>query len=240
MISILLLSASFWNQGSNNGVHFSAWPFIFLPIALACVGYLYILTGKLIDPRLIQKQVQDQLDVEKAKIMAESESKVEEVINKNEDLEEMLNKIIPTGRFKDANAFAQKLLVQLSNEIQGSLGAVYLQQGNEFKFVSGFALTGETEPAGFKAGENLNGQAAASQEVMIIRDIPETYFTIESGLGKAKPETLIIIPIIHKKSSIGIIEIATFIKDDMEYWTELFNKIGLSSGEKIVQIQKSK
>lgn len=240
LVAILLHSASFWNQGLKNDITFSVWPLVLLVIAMVCSGFLFAFAHKITNPKILEKQVKDQVEREKIRLRAEFESKDEEVINKVENLEEKLKAIIPQGKFKTPQAFAEKLLFKLADELQCSIGVVYMAKGKQFKYLTGFALTEDEEPQDFKLGENLSGQAAKTKEILLIKDIPDDYFKIESGLGKSKPKTLIIVPIIHKNTSIGIIEIATFIKEDAEQWTALLQKVGHIAGEKINQIQQTK
>lgn len=235
-LGILFLAIYFWNK---KDIEFTITPLLILIISLACLTYLFIYARKITDPKGIEERIQQEVEKARSSILADFESRDEEVINKTADIDERINKIVPKGKFKNAEAFANKLLVNFSNELQASLGAVYLLKAKKYSFLTGFALTGDEPPADFKSGENLNGQAAKSKEIMIIQDIPDDYFNIESGLGKSKPKTLIIVPILHNKGVIGIIEIATFIKEDEEILLELLRKTGKLAGEKIVQIQKS-
>lgn len=239
LLSIILMAVSFLDQSVQNELNLNFWIFIFIIISICATTYLFIYGRKLSNPKTIENQVNMQVEKARAEIVAEYETKEEEVINKSIDIEERLNKIIPRGKFKTAKGFADKLLAKLSDELQASIGVIFIAKGKKFQFLSGFALSVEETPADFKSGENLNGQVAASKEALIIREIPEEYFYIESGLGKSKPKTMIIAPILHRNTTIGIIEIATFNTDDDDSLLELLQKVGISAGEKLVQIQKA-
>jgi hypothetical protein len=239
LLAVILMAISFWNLGMRNKTDFNAWPFILLILALIGVIYTYLYSLKITDPLLIEKRIIEKVEEARSLIMAEFQSKEEEVINKEENLEEIIQKIMPKGKFKTHQSFAEKLLANLSKEIQASIGIVYLAKGKKFHFLAGFALPGEETPADFSSGENLNGQVAQTQEVLIVRDIPEKYFHIESGLGNGKPNTLVIAPILENNTTVGIIEIATFIKDDDDTILKLLDRIGRIAGEKLTQIQKS-
>ena len=144
---------------------------------------------------------------------------------------------MPKGNIKNAAGYAEKLLKGLSDELQVSIGIAYLAKGKKYAYLAGFALTGDTPPD-FKEGENLNGQAALSKEILIAENIPEDYFNIESGLGKSKPKTLIIVPLLHKNKTVAILEIATFIESDDKI-INILNKVSTQAAEKLVQLQKS-
>ncbi|MBT30851.1 MAG: hypothetical protein CMO01_14430 [Thalassobius sp.] len=64
----------------------------------------------------------------------------------------------------------------------------------------------------FFLGESLVGEAAQQKKSIIIDNPPEDYVHINSGLGKAKPECIIIIPLSFQNSLQGIIEISSFKK----------------------------
>lgn len=58
--------------------------------------------------------------------------------------------------------------------------------------------------------EGLIGQAWRERDVVYITDIPEDYADITSGLGKAKPSCILIVPLITNDDVLGILEIASF------------------------------
>ena len=238
LIAIMLVAVSFWNQGREK-IDYTIWPLIFLGLALAATAYLFIYSRKIADPKIIQKYIDDAVTHERSKILTQLESKEEEVINIEEDLHEVVSKILPKGKFKSTEAYANKLMVNLIKEIQGVLGIVYLAKRKHFSFLTGFALPEDATPPDFKPGENLNGQVAESKEVMVLDEIPEFYFEIHSGLGKGKPNTLVIAPFLHKNTTVAIIEIATFNKDDAERTTKIMEMLGKTAGEKLTQLQKS-
>lgn len=59
-------------------------------------------------------------------------------------------------------------------------------------------------------GEGLIGQAAQEGEMLMITDVPEEYITIGSGLGRAKPRCILILPLIANDVFEGVIELASF------------------------------
>ena len=238
-IAIILMAISFWNQGRDNDITFRIWPLLYVFLALALISYLIVFARKITNPKLIEDKIQEHVNQERQKILAEFETKEEEVINKSADIDKRVDTIVPKGKFKSGESFANKLLTNLSKELEASIGIFYISKAKKYTFLSGFALPTNEPPADFKSGENLNGEVAKSKQVSIIHDIPEDYFSIESGLGKSKPKTLIIVPVLHKGNAIGIIEIATFITDDDSTMTELLHKVGKTAGEKLMQIQKS-
>ncbi len=62
----------------------------------------------------------------------------------------------------------------------------------------------------FKLGEGLVGQCAVERQPIVLKTVPEDYFHIESGLGAARPRSLILLPVINKDQLLGVIELASF------------------------------
>jgi len=216
MLSTLMLAISFWNRLIHEIYNFGFWPVAFLVISIVLTATLLVLYLKTTDEKLIEAKIADRVTEERKKILAEfarkeetAESVVEEVKIKAED-------IVPSGNFKSEESFAHKLLVNLSELTQAGIGIFYHldKKTRKYEYLSGFAIHEEAKPAGFKAGENLTGQVAVSKEIMVVKDIPENYFNIESGSGKSKPSTLVITPIVNNNKTIAVIEIATFINID--------------------------
>ncbi len=59
-------------------------------------------------------------------------------------------------------------------------------------------------------GEGLLGQVFLERQPMRLTEIPVDYVNITSGLGKATPRSLVIVPLIVNEAVEGILEIATF------------------------------
>ncbi len=61
-------------------------------------------------------------------------------------------------------------------------------------------------------GEGLVGQAYLEKEPIYMTEIPENFANITSGLGKASPRNLLIVPLITNENIEGVIELASFKK----------------------------
>lgn len=59
-------------------------------------------------------------------------------------------------------------------------------------------------------GEGLVGACAMEAETILLTEVPANYITITSGLGKATPNCLILIPLKHENVVLGVIEMASF------------------------------
>ena len=91
-------------------------------------------------------------------------------------------------------------------------GLVFVLSNIDQQFhISGeYAYFSEEQPRSFPLGETLSGQVAKSQKLLNVKELPEGYITVLSGLGKGNPRHLVIAPIICDGESIGVIELASF------------------------------
>lgn len=126
-------------------------------------------------------------------------------------------------------SFSFTLLSQLAREKEISQGAFFISDIKEgkpvIKFLTGYASPDpETMHDILELGEGFPGQVAKDGNMINISDIPEGYFSIESGLGKASPVSLIIFPVKHEDKVLAVIELASFHKfttDDEQFFENL-------------------
>lgn len=109
----------------------------------------------------------------------------------------------------------KSLLEGLCKELEASVGAVFMTVRIEDKryieFTTGYAYhLPDSQLLRFEFGEGLAGQVAKSGKAVTISEVPQDYITIASGLGKATPKYMIILPIISGENVLGVIEIASF------------------------------
>ncbi len=237
LLFTLLMAALFWNYSIRAKIDLGAWPLIFFLLAIISVSILYTVYLKATDARLTESLINAKVAEERTRMLSEMDKKEEVKADDSFEIDEKANSVLPKGNFKTAESYAKKLLANMSTEMQIVLGIIYAVKNktNNFSFLAGYAMPSEKIPPDFKIGENLNGQVAANKEITVLRNLPEEYFTIESGLGKSKPRNLIIAPIVNNNKTIAIIEIATFI--EIETNTELLmNKICSLAADKIAQL----
>lgn len=88
----------------------------------------------------------------------------------------------------------------------------------------------EGERVIFRFGEGVAGQVAKEGKTANINGVPEGYIKIISGLGKATPTHLLLIPIKSGKQVVGVVEIASFVPFDdqkVEMLELYFDKLAL-------------
>ena len=80
-------------------------------------------------------------------------------------------------------------------------------------------------------GEGLAGAAVLEKKYKYLTNIPDDYISITSGLGKANPKTLFILPLLLENEVMGVIELASFdnLKDfEIEFLDGLAQSIASS------------
>ena len=116
---------------------------------------------------------------------------------------------------RDLAMVAELVMQELTPLVTAQYGAFYLAEetetGAELTLVGSYG-----RPAGlqghdrFKLGESLVGQSARSRRVIAAEGVPGDYIGISSGLGKATPGGIIVLPIVVEDQVLGVIELASF------------------------------
>jgi putative methionine-R-sulfoxide reductase with GAF domain len=109
----------------------------------------------------------------------------------------------------------EKILTGICREIEASQGAYYEATREDDKtileFRAGYAFyLPESKPIRYELGEGLIGQAAKEGKLVNIAAVPEGYLTVLSGLGKAEPSQLVLVPVKTEGQLSGMMEIASF------------------------------
>lgn len=100
-----------------------------------------------------------------------------------------------------------KILHFLCNRLDGKVAALYNVESRTLRRTGTYAFTKDTSNAILKFGEGLVGQAALEKKVIVIKDIPDNYLTIASSTMSAKPNQIVLLPLIADKEIKGVIEI---------------------------------
>ncbi|MCF6365022.1 MAG: hypothetical protein L3J35_02360 [Bacteroidales bacterium] len=129
------------------------------------------------------------------------------------------------------NELAESLLIKFAKQFSVVQGVVYVRQKDDktFKTVATYALYGETD--NFVEGIGINGQVAINKKLKLIKEIPENYITVISGLGSSSPSNLLILPFVNKNKTVALIELAAF-DEFPEIINEIYNEINDSIAEK--------
>jgi hypothetical protein len=190
----------------NNNIPISVT--LILPVILIASGLLLAYSLNLL--QLIRK-FNDQNQTSSDKEENIQQETFEEGTEKTIEIEFDYKKIIPKEKVK-LETFSDELLRNLSNELPIVQAILYAKDPNDelFKCTGKFAYYSDYNPADFKVGETLSGQAVKNKSIVTLSNIPENYMIIASGLGKGSPGYLTYIPVLFHEEAIGLIEFATF------------------------------
>ncbi len=109
-----------------------------------------------------------------------------------------------------------KLLIAILKYIKGNQGGIYLLNEDDTKeqyleLTACYAFEREKyQQKRIDIGQGLIGQCYLEKEPIILKEVPEEYITITSGLGDAPPTFITIIPIKRDDEITGVMEFALF------------------------------
>ncbi len=138
---------------------------------------------------------------------------------KKEDTEKQTIKKYVDAVTKDLNLFTdsfedfnEQLFRNLSESMEIVQGMMFLKDSerNVFYTAGSYAFYQEETYKEYELGEGIVGQAAKDQRMLYIDNVPENYIVVVSGLGKGTPRYLLVLPIVYKKETIAVMEIASF------------------------------
>ncbi len=149
---------------------------------------------------------------EKLKAFANQESKRDWANKGISDI----NKILQESK-KDLDEICSELLIYIVKYIQANQGLFFLVEEEEdteepyLELRSAYAWNRKKyNSKRIEFGEGLTGQAWAEQDIVYLEEIPNDYIEITSGLGKANPKSILIVPLIHNGKTFGMLELASF------------------------------
>jgi two-component system chemotaxis sensor kinase CheA len=133
----------------------------------------------------------------------------------------------------DIKTALEDTLQHIMPQIGALFGVIYMtvdnaeDQSSYLEKMVSYAGTGLAFTNGKKRvelGEGLVGQCGSEKRMIEIKEPPQDYFNIESGLGSAVPRHILIIPLLLGRKLKGVMEIAglhKFTEIQMEFITEM-------------------
>jgi CheY-like chemotaxis protein/CHASE3 domain sensor protein/putative methionine-R-sulfoxide reductase with GAF domain len=113
----------------------------------------------------------------------------------------------------DTATLASKVISEIANRLDAPVGAFYLaQEGGEstLSLLGSYAYKKRKNLSNeFKVGEGLVGQAALEKQQILVRNVPDDYIKVTSGLGEHIPRFICVTPFIYEGRVKGVVEIAT-------------------------------
>lgn len=115
----------------------------------------------------------------------------------------------PTDMPSLCKVFVNRLSVMLEMQY----AAIFVINRDEvFERIYSYAGTGNSAessgPEVIEPGEGLIGQCALDQRLNIVKELPEDYISIGSGLGRAAPKFAVIAPIVFESKTVAVLELA--------------------------------
>jgi signal transduction histidine kinase len=90
----------------------------------------------------------------------------------------------------------ENVLRFLSEYLDAHAGASFIEDGGGFRRFATYAVPAQAGiPERIAPGDGLLGQAIKDHRTFLVRDVPEGYLSIGSGLGRSRPRHLIISPV---------------------------------------------
>ena len=118
---------------------------------------------------------------------------------------------------RDLETVTQLIMSELAPAVSAQHGAFFLSDHEEegadyeLRLLASFGYTRRKQVANrFRPGDGIVGQAALEKKPILITDPPEDYVQIASGLGKAAPTNIIVIPVLFEEQVLAVIELASF------------------------------
>jgi signal transduction histidine kinase len=114
----------------------------------------------------------------------------------------------------DAGSLASKIIGEITTYLDAKIGAFYLlrDSGGEptLALLGSYAYTKRKNlSSSFKTGEGLVGQAALERQQILLRNVPEDYIRVTSGLGEAVPRFICVTPFLYEDQVKGVLEVGT-------------------------------
>lgn len=128
---------------------------------------------------------------------------------------------------KDVTNDSLKHLIEYGNCING---AVYLLEEGHLKLSASYGLE-DTMKKSFAPGDGMIGQAFLDKKIKIFRDLSDNDYAASFASQKIKISTLILIPILNGRQTLGVLELSSLDSVDgnfLEYFSESSRIIGVA------------
>ncbi len=111
-------------------------------------------------------------------------------------------------------ALASNVIAEMATYLEAQVGAFYLMadKGSEpaLSLLGSYAYQKRKNLSNrFSLGEGLVGQAALEKQQILVRNVPEDYVKVTSGLGERSPRFICVIPFLYEDRVKGVIEVGT-------------------------------
>ena len=142
----------------------------------------------------------------------------------------------------DIDEIAFNVISALVKYLEANQGGIYLKnedtsEGIVFDMVAAFAYDRRKfVNKQIWLNEGMVGTCAMEGETMFMTDVPKEYIQITSGLGRATPRCLILVPMKQEDEVLGVIEIASFEKLE-QYQVQFIERIAENVASSLYSIR---
>ncbi|MGI8816669.1 MAG: ATP-binding protein, partial [Pseudonocardia sp.] len=151
---------------------------------------------------------------------------------------------------RDLGEVCQMIINEVAPLVNAQIGAFYLAESSPepspeddgtgvFVLRGGYALDSATAVRSFRPGQGLVGQAAATKQKVLVRDIPHPYLTVHSAIGTLAPSAVVVLPVLFEGEVLGVVELGSVARFSELHLTFLERLVG-TIGVTITTIQASR
>ncbi|MFC6577980.1 HAMP domain-containing protein [Planomonospora parontospora] len=136
---------------------------------------------------------------------------------------------------RDLMEVAKLIMSELTPLVSAQYGAFYLAEpagDHDLHLIAGYGTRPGSGPRQrFATGEGIVGQAALEGKRIILRDVPDRYLTVGSGLGRSAPAQIVVLPVLFENQVLGVLELASlyeFSEVHHDFLVQLVETIGVT------------
>ncbi len=200
---------------------FQPWFIALMVVLIGTIVYLLLSTmqkNREVQARNAEMNKKNENLIQQQKEIEEQSKQIMELLEsekKNRWMNEgllLIAEIIKTNKDK-LSKLAKRLTIGLIDYLKIDYAALFIRNANndeELSLIAGFNVNKEIlAKKKFKKFEGLTGTCYAEKKTIQVDDITDSYY-VESGLGKAKLKSLVLIPVKMHEDIVGVYEIASF------------------------------
>lgn len=146
--------------------------------------------------------------------------------------------VIQRDNSDNINNLANEAIQELTKYTQSNLGGFYVMNQEGILSLEGASAQAldVTSQKRFKIGEGLVGQCFKDALTMHIKEVPQTYAKVASGLGESLPKELLLVPMKTQDRTIGVIELASLFSIE-DYQVSFVEKLAESLAISILNVK---
>jgi putative methionine-R-sulfoxide reductase with GAF domain len=171
--------------------------------------------NKLFDDIQLRNNEMEQQQTELLKTLEENKNAAD-IEEKRNWIAKGLSQIGDLFRGEINDRFYQKLSAALVNFMRINQAGIYIVEEDddedkiiELKACYAFDRNKFLQKR-IEIGQGLVGQCYLEKQRIFLKEVPDSYIHITSGLGDATPKCVLIVPLVHEEKVEGIIELASF------------------------------